>query len=418
MTKSLNLWQSVQTALIALVILMMTIHVIIYISFGVALIPFPFDYDQAEGFELNNAILLADGECPYCDNDVYPFYASGYAPFFHVLMVPFVWLFGAGFWYGRLIIFLATLITALAIGYSIWREERHLWIAIIAGCAFLASNFIYHIGPLLRQHLLMVMFETLSVVIIANAFKFSEKGRNQRILVAFIMLLLAGYTKQLAYSTCIAVGGWLFLRNPRLALKYSIGLSLIAGVIFGWAMFVTDGHWWINIISSNQNEYITEQFVGLFRLFLELHYPLLIMALIFSVYELYFTRLSVYTIWFVVSLVSTVGAGKWGAGDSYFATTLVASCILAGIFAARSLNQSWQFPENNPYRRWLTKISIDGRIIGTASLILFVVYSGLVIKLPTSGIYEPIANFLNISPTPGHRYPLYDSARWTGKSVV
>lgn len=104
MTKTLNLWQSVQTALIALVILMMTIHVIIYISFGVALIPFPFDYDQAEGFELNNAILLADGECPYCDNDVYPFYASGYAPFFHVLMVPFVWLFGAGFWYGRLII--------------------------------------------------------------------------------------------------------------------------------------------------------------------------------------------------------------------------------------------------------------------------------------------------------------------------
>lgn len=413
MTKSLTLWQSLQTAVLALVVLMMTAHVIIYISFGVALIPFPFDYDQAEGFELNNAILLAEGECPYCDNDVHPFYASGYAPFFHVLMVPFVWLFGADFWYGRLIIFLATLITALTVGYSIWREEKHLWIAVIAGSAFLASNFIYHIAPLLRQHLLMVMFETVSVVVIANAFKFSEKGRNQRILVAFIMLLLAGYTKQLAYSTCIAVGGWLFLRNPRLALKYSIGLSIIAGVIFGWAMVVTDGQWWINIISSNQNEYITEQFVGLFRLFLELHYPLLIMALVFTVYELYFTRLSVYSTWFVVSLVSTIGAGKWGAGDSYFATTLVASCILAGIFAARSLNQNWHLPESNPFSRWVTLFSIDGQIIGLVSLFLFMIYAGTVIKLPTSGIYEPIANSLNISPTPGHRYPLYDSARWT-----
>ncbi len=189
---------------------------------GIALIPFPFDYDQAEGFELNNAILLADGECPYCDNDEFPFYASGYAPSFHILMVPFVWLFGAHFWYGRLIIFMATIVTSGAITYAVWREEKHLWIGPIAGSAFLASNFIYHIGPLLRQHLLMVMFETLSVVVIANAFQFSKKGRNRRILGAFLLLLLAGYTKQLAYSTCLAVGGWLFLRNPRLALKYTI----------------------------------------------------------------------------------------------------------------------------------------------------------------------------------------------------
>lgn len=413
MTISSNRWQLVQNTLLAIIVLAMTLHVLIYISFGVALIPFPFDYDQAEGFELNNAILLAEGECPYCDNDVFPFYASGYAPFFHIVMVPFVWLFGASFWYGRLIIFLATLITACAIAYSVWREEKHFWISVIAGSAFLASNFIYHIGPLLRQHLLMVMFETLSVVVIANAFKFSTKGRNQRILVAFLFLLLAGYTKQLAYSTCIAVGGWLFLQNPRLALKYSIGLLVVAGVIFGWAMIVTDGQWWINIISSNQNEYITEQFTSLLRLFIDLHFPILIMALLFSAYELYFSRLSTYTIWFVISLASTVGAGKWGAGDSYFATTLAATCILAGIFAARSLNNSWKFPQENYLAGMIKQLPLNTKVVSILSLSLFLVYCGLVIKLPTSGIYEPIANVLNISPKPGHRYPLYDSAVWT-----
>lgn len=413
MTTSSNTWQIIQKSLLAIIILVMSVHVIIYISFGVALIPFPFDYDQAEGFELNNAILLADGGCPYCDNNEYPFYASGYAPFFHVLMVPFIWVFGAGFWYGRLIIFLATLITALAIAYAVWREENHLWVAVIAGSAFLASNFIYHIGPLLRQHLLMVMFETLSVVIIANAFKFSEKGRNRRVLIAFLFLLLAGYTKQLAYSTCIAVGAWLFLRNPRLALKYSIGLSVIAGVIFAWAMLVTDGQWWINIISSNQNEYITQQFTSLLGLFIDLHFPILILALLFTAYELYFTRLSAYTVWFVVSLASTVGAGKWGAGDSYFATTLAATCILAGIFTARSLKHNWQLPENNYLSSLMKRIPINANLLATGSLILILIYGGLVVKLPTSGIYEPIAEFLNISPKPGHRYPLYDSAVWT-----
>lgn len=406
-------WQLIQRGLISIAVAMMTVHVIIYLSFGIAVIPFPFDYDQAEGFELNNAILFAEGDCPYCDNDVYPFYASGYAPFFHLLMVPFVWLFGAHYWYGRLIIFVATLITSFAITYAVWREEKHSWIALLAGFAFLASNFVYHIGPLLRQHLLMVMFETLSVVVIANAFEFRGKERSRRIFIAFIFLLLAGYTKQLAYSTCIAVGGWLFLRNPRLALKYSLGLGVIAGIIFAWAMIITDGHWWINIISSNQNEYITEQFVSLIRLFIQLHWALLVMALLLAAYELYFARLSVYTVFFVVSFISTIGAGKWGAGDSYFATTLAASCILAGIFVARSLNNNWHFVKENPYTDFMNVIPIKANMMALFGLILFIIYGSTVIKLPTSGIYEPIANALGIEPKPGHRYPLYDAATWT-----
>lgn len=413
MKNSPSFWTKIQQALLIIALVIMTLHVVIYIVFGVALIPFPFDYDQAEGFELNNAILLSQGGCPYCDNDVYPFYASGYAPFFHVLMVPFVWLFGANYWYGRLIIFVATLVTSGAISFAIWRDEKRLWVGLLAGMAFLASNFIYHIGPLLRQHLLMVAFETLSVVMIANVFANGKKGQNKRILVAFLFLLLAGYTKQLAYSTCIAVAGWLFLQNPRQALKYSIGLVVVAGAIFAWAMWVTDGQWWINIISSNQNEYITEQFVSLTKLFLSLHWPLVLMAMLLAAYELYFSRLSVYTIWFVVSFASTIGAGKWGAGDSYYATTLAAACLLSGIFLAKTLNHSWQFPENNYLSRWLKIIPANTQIIAIISTTLFVVYGATVIKLPTSGIFEPIAKVFNISPKFGHRYPLYDSATWT-----
>ena len=41
--------------------------------------------------------------------------------------------------------------------------------ALLSGLAFLASNTIYHVGPLFRQHLTMVRFETLAVVVIAHA---------------------------------------------------------------------------------------------------------------------------------------------------------------------------------------------------------------------------------------------------------
>ena len=400
-------------SLLFLLAIIIAIHVLIYIAFGTALISFPFDYDQAEGFELNNAILFARGDCPYCDNNIYPFFASGYAPFFHLLLVPFVWLFGPGYWYGRLIIFAATFVIAGYLSNAVYREEKHKGAALVAGGAFLSSNYIYHIGPLLRQHLLMVMFETIAVVTIANSFNKKGRARHQSLLIAFAALLLAGYTKQLAYSTVIAVSLWVFLRNPRTSIIYSSGLAILAGTIFAVAMYITDGQWWVNIISSNQNEYITEQFIGLFRQFISLHWPLIFMALLMVLYEVYIDRISVYSAWFVISIGSTVGAGKWGAGDSYFATTLAAACLLSGIFLARSIQHNWSF-----LTRLMHNIRFGSRylptILGTASLVLMLIYSSQVFKIPTSGLFfGPLTDLLGIQPKPGHRYPLYDSADWT-----
>jgi hypothetical protein len=393
---------------------MMAIHTLIYIAFGVALIPFPFDYDQAEGYELNNAVLIAQGGCPYCNNDTFPFYGSGYPPVFHIMMAPFVALFGPQFWYGRLIIFIATFITAFAISWAVHRETQHKHIAIIAGLAFLASNYIYHIGPLLRQHLLMVMFETVAVVIIANAFDVSNKAQRRKLFIGFVLLLLAGYTKQLAYATCIAVAGWVFLRNPRTAIQYSLGIIVAAGIIFVALMLATDGYWYTNIITANQNPYETPQFIGLMLQFLRLHWWLLVPAIVMFVYEFYFDRLSLYSAWFIVSFVATVGSGKWGAGDSYYATVLASMCILTGIFVGRSLMNGWQLTNTNYIsRRLQLNIPHFQQILAFSGLILLAGYSLTVFKLPTSGpIFEPISLALNISPLQSWKYPLYDPAGW------
>jgi hypothetical protein len=391
--------------LMLLTTIVLTFHVIVYFSFAVSLIPFPFDYDQAEGFELNNSILLAQGKCPYCDNDTYPYFASGYPPVFHYLMVPFVWLFGPALWYGRLMIFLSTLATAATIAYIVWRHSKLLLLSIIAGFAFLASNYIYHIGPLLRQHLLMVMFETLAVVIAGEFLFASKQSRTKVILVLVLVLILAGYTKQLAYTTCLAVLIWLLLRNPRSSISTGALLAVGAGAIFGLAWLTTDGSWWLNIIVSNQNEYIPEQFYGLLRQFVSLHWPLLLLAIAVVLYEIYFERISVYAVWFVVSFISTIGSGKWGAGDSYYATTLASACVLSGLFLSRAVANSWQAPQI---------IRRQPQLIRFAAVSLMLVYSLIVFKMPTSGpIYGTIADIFSIQPKPGHRYPFYDSADWT-----
>ncbi|MBI5830615.1 MAG: hypothetical protein HZB20_13990, partial [Chloroflexi bacterium] len=114
----------VSAALLGLALAAYLGYSFIYVRYTTALLQYPFDYDQGEGFELNDSVLLARGEWPYRSNEVYPFYSSNYPPLYHLALVPFVWAFGPAYWYGRLLSFLATLVAAGAIAYAVHRRTR------------------------------------------------------------------------------------------------------------------------------------------------------------------------------------------------------------------------------------------------------------------------------------------------------
>ncbi len=389
-------------------------YLLIYVAFAINLMQFPFDYDQGEGFELVDTIMFSQGEWPYQDTDVYPFYSSNYPPLFHVIAAPFVWLFGPAYWYGRLLGFLGTLVTASAIGYAVYREGGHKGIAALSGLAFLASNTVFHIGPLFRQHMTMVMFETLAVVVLARATDTADPRRRRLLLIAGLALILcAGYTKQLAYATAAAALIFLFIRSPRTGILCGIGFAAIFGAIFVFLNWATDGQWWLQTISANVNEFYPDQTVGLYRLWFSLHGFLIVPAVLWVLYELYFGRLSIYTLWFIAAVANAALSGKWGAGDSYFATSIAALCILSGIFAARTLKRAWSFPQNfysrllvNPFRRLSPIIYGAGLIIIP---LLYIGYAAATLKMPTQGaLFEPLAAALHLTPNADNGF--YDSA--------
>ena len=373
--------------IIGLALLAFIGYLIVYLIYAVELFRFPFDYDQGEGFELMDTVYFSRGEWPYRDNNTYPFYSSNYPPLFHVVIVPLIWLFGPQYWTGRLVSFLGTLITAGAIGYAVSgvgsqaKVGRRWWLAALSGLAFLASNYVYHVGPLFRQHMFMVMFETLAVVLLATLIEREEsdgRRRNGLLLVVMALLLAAGYTKQLAYATVVAVFIFLFLRNPRRAVLWAVPFAAATGLIFLWINVATNGEWLLNTITANINPFVPGQAEGLFRQWFRLHTLLIIVSAVYAIYQLYATRLSVYAIWFVVATINSVTAGKWGAGESYFATAIAAACIMSGL----AFNHVLDWAKN---RQWNTPSQARWAAILLPSLIglLYLWQANLVFHMPT-----------------------------------
>lgn len=419
----------VSRVLLAVALVILVYYFVVYVVYAANLIRFPFDYDQGEGFELVDAIMLAEFRWPYADIETYPFYGSIYPPLYHMLLVPFVWLFGPEYWYGRLFSFVTTLITAGAIGYAVYREgvrggrghNRLVGVvALLAGLAFLASNIVYHIGPLLRQHISMFMFETLAVVVLAHANEIEDRARRRRRFALGLGLLIAGgYTKQLAAFTAIAALAFLLVRSPRRGLVWGAGFALVGAAIFAGLTLATGGHWWTQTIVANVKDFYPDQALGLLRLFIRLHWWLLLPAVLMVIYELYFARLSIYSLWFVaVTALNAYAAGTWGAGDSYYATSVAAMCVLSGIFAARTLNRGWHFRRNYLSRVFIEPLRPAMPALAAVGLVviplLYIGYGHSVLHMPTQGpVFEQIARVLDIQPNAPNGF--YDSAgRVTG----
>jgi hypothetical protein len=355
-------------------------YFVVYAYYANALFRFPYDYDQGEGFELQASVLFSQGEWPYRDNAVYPFYASNYPPLFHLVVAPLVAAYGPEMWTGRAVSFAATLVTAAVIAYAVRRETRHAsakphekrervvrlswplvsfvpgWaVPALSGLAFLASNYVYHVGPLFRSNMMMVMFETLAIIAL-NGVDDPRQGRAKRrnLAAGLLLLLAAGYTKQLAIVTVVAAFLFLFLRGPRRALVAALVFAAVGLVIFWLIDLVTAGQWTVNIIQANVNAYDAREAAKLYFQWFRLHAVLIVLAFGYVLFELFWSRLSAYSIWFVVAAAGGLLSGKWGAGESYFATSIAAMCLVAGLAAGKALT-------------WAQRVSGDARTVGPSA---------------------------------------------------
>jgi hypothetical protein len=380
--------------LIALTLLVYVCYLVVYVVYAVDLFRWPFDYDQGEGFELYDAILYSRGEWPYRDNATYPFYASNYPPLFHLLIVPLLPIFGAHAIAGRLVSFVTTLITGGAIFAVVRREVGGWFIPLISGLSFFASNYVYQVGPLCRMHMAMVMFETLAIVFIAH-FEHPQYGRRN-LIIGLLMLLCAGYTKQMAIFTVAAALSYVFLRDIRKAIGTGAVLAAVAGAIFWLLNIATQGQWWTNIIQANVNEFDYRQTIFLFGQWFRLHTVFILLAVGYLIYELFWGRLSIYSLWFFFSLGAGALSGKWGAGFGYFTTAVAAACLTSGLALGR-LQRASSKPQLAGHRLRPASHALLALLIP----LLYLLQAPRMLHMPTSGpIFGSLARAFGIADKP------------------
>ncbi len=294
----------------------------IYFLYARGILAFPHDYDQGEGFEVNDAVLFSQGEWPYRNNEVYPFYASNYPPLFHLMMIPLFPLTGRTLLAGRLLSLAATLVIGAGVGAIVWRKTRMASVAALCGLMVFASNYIYHIGPLARLHMTMVMFELLAIAFIAESGdRHAPSGQMYRhstrnLVAGMVLLTAAGWTKQLALATVIAAFLYLLIQNPRSAIIAGLILGAVNAALFLAVNVATRGQWYVNIIQANVNAYDWGQAWFLYQQWFRLHRVIVLLAVAFVIYETAARRWSAYSIWFVLAVLNSALAGKWGAGAS------------------------------------------------------------------------------------------------------
>lgn len=388
-------------ALAVLALLAYVGYLAVYVSYAVELFRWPFDYDQGEGFELYDAVLYSRGAWPYRDSASFPFYASNYPPLFHLLIVPLLPVFGPQLIAGRLLSFVATLIAAATIAVVVRHNiasVEHSWmnewlIPLISGLGFLASNYVYQIGPLCRMHMTLVMFETLAVAFAAE-FEHPEHGARNLIL-SLVMLFCAGYTKQTAVFTVAAVLSYVFLRDIKKALLAGAGLALTAGATFWLINVATQGQWWVNIIQANVNEFDYRQTLFLFGQWFRLHTLFVLLAAGYFVYELFWDRLSAHSLWFFFALGVGALSGKWGAGFGYFNTAVAAACLTSGLALGKLTDVTGKLELRG------LRLTVDeewGRACLAALIpLLYLWQAPRMLHLPTSGpVFEPLSRLLGV----------------------
>jgi hypothetical protein len=276
---------------------------------------------------VNAGWLLAQGRPIYTDNETYPYFSSNYPPVYSLAVALATRIWGPLLLAGRTVSLIATLGLAVLI-FLVARERSNVLGGLTAAGVFWLSDYVFHFTPLARVNALTGFLALAGLLCI---------GRAGRVWVAAgaALLLAALYTKPTAVDAVIAALFKLWLENRRVCLMVGTGLAAATLLLGALLELSTARAFSLNVLLGNVNPFLPEQLRDYFANFALLHAAPLGLATYSIAQSARARRIDGVQLFFLAGLAVALGVGKWGAGESYFLSAIVGSCILAGQVAGR-----------------------------------------------------------------------------------
>ncbi|MBI2755295.1 MAG: hypothetical protein HYX52_01155 [Chloroflexi bacterium] len=309
-------------AALAVAVLTLGVFGFVYLQHALALVLFPYDWDQGEGYDAWSAWLIDRGQWPYSGNQAFPYYSSNYPPLWsYVVSIVMAWA-GPGLASGRAVSTIAAVGCAAVAGSAVWFQTRTAWAGLGAAGLVFASPYVFHTTPLARVNALTVLFALLGVW----AF---ERPTNRRLAWGTLALLLALFTKQTAADAAVACLGFVLLTRPRAGLAVSIVLGAAGFSLLAAFNVLTGGAFWLNVVSGNANPFEARQLFDYAVNFALIHPLPLALAAWEAASAMRRRAWDPWTLYFLASGVAALGVAKLGAGESYFLGFVASGAVLA-----------------------------------------------------------------------------------------
>ncbi len=276
--RATNIWQREKPAppqiasaiALSLLALQLAIALFEYARLAKVALTFPFPLDYGEGPILDQVSRLAHFENIYRNSFATPPYTvSNYPPLFHLIQLPFAWLFGPAYWYGRLISIVSAITAALLIGLILHTLTDDK-VASVFGAAILLSF------PYILQSSVFDRVDSLALALSLGGLYTVVRGpagrraSRQEIWLGGILFTAAVYTRQsYVLAAPLAAFGWLWQgrqRGPALALAAIAAASSLA--LFIILNGLTQGGFYLNVVAANINSFswqtVTQYWVDLY----------------------------------------------------------------------------------------------------------------------------------------------------------
>ena len=301
---------------------LLALYAVFYVQFAAALVAFPFDVDQGEGYDAWSAWLIHSGQLPYSDNEHFPYYSSNYPPLWSWLVsIPMAWS-GPGLGPARFISAASGVLAAVVVGLAARRRAGNNLAGFLAGGFFLASPYVFHTTPLARVNATALLFGLIGLALF-------ESPTPRRLVLGSLALLAALFTKQTELDAAAAAVLFVLVVNRRQGAAAGALIATVLLTVSTVLTIATGGAFWLNVVAGNVNPFDLGQLASYLANFLLLHAIIAMVAVVEMVRALKRREWSPWVFYLPVSAAMALAAGKWGAGESYFLGALAAACVLA-----------------------------------------------------------------------------------------